>query len=84
LLEALASGVPVAAHPVMGPIDVIGGHHDVGVLNNDLNDAIRGALKGDRNACRSFALQRSWSKTAELFIDNIEKSRATHFSSFAA
>lgn len=84
LLEALASGVPVAAHPVMGPIDVVGGHHDVGVLSNDLNDAIRGALKGDRNACRNFALQRSWAKTAQLFIDNIETSRATHFSSFAA
>ena len=83
LLEALASGVPVAAHPVMGPIDVVGEHHEIGVLNNDLNDAIRGALKGDRNACRNFALQRSWTKTAELFIDNIETSRTTRFSSLA-
>ena len=34
-LEALASGVPVAAYPVTGPMDVIG-DRPVGVLNEDL------------------------------------------------
>lgn len=84
LLEALASGVPVAAYPVMGPVDVVGGNHDVGILNNDLDEAIRGALKCDKKACRNFALQRSWAKTASLFIDNIVISRTIPLSNFAA
>ena len=84
LLEALASGVPVAAYPVMGPIDVVGGNDDVGVLSDYLDDAIRGALTCDRKACRKFALQRSWTKTAQLFIDNIEVSRSKSLSSYAA
>jgi glycosyltransferase involved in cell wall biosynthesis len=35
LLEALASGVPIAACPVMGPIDVLG-TSGTGVLDEDL------------------------------------------------
>lgn len=84
LLEALASGVPVAAYPVMGPIDVVGGHRDVAVLSDDLSESMRGALECDRTACRNFALERSWGKTAELFIENIEISRRAFHSSLAA
>ena len=43
LLEALASGVPVAAFPVTGPRDVIG-NAPVGVLNEDLREACLAAL----------------------------------------
>ena len=43
-LEALACGVPVAAFPVTGPKDVIGGHA-VGVLDEDLRAACLDALK---------------------------------------
>ena len=43
LLEALASGTPVAAFPVTGPIDVIG-DAPVGVLDQDLRAAALGAL----------------------------------------
>src|SRR5438477_6967362 len=57
-LEALASGVPVAAFPVTGPKDVVGGH-PVGVLNEDLRVACIEALRLSREACRAFALSRS-------------------------
>src|SRR5262249_18586982 len=44
LLEALASGLPIAAFPVKGPVDVIG-TADVGVLSDDLRAACLAALK---------------------------------------
>ena len=44
LLEALASGVPVAAFPVAGPLDVVG-NSGVGVLDEDLGAAVRKALQ---------------------------------------
>src|SRR6266478_3411390 len=71
-LEALACGVPVAAFPVMGPKDVIGGHH-VGVLNDDLRVACLEALRVSRAACRAFALSRSWESSARQFIAHVQK-----------
>jgi 1,2-diacylglycerol 3-alpha-glucosyltransferase/glucuronosyltransferase len=70
LLEALASGVPVAAFPVCGPRDVIG-NAPVGVLNDDLQAACLEALKIPSDACRAFALEHSWESCARAFIDNI-------------
>ncbi|MDQ8728455.1 glycosyltransferase family 1 protein [Bradyrhizobium sp. LHD-71] len=70
LLEALASGVPVAAFPVTGPRDVIG-HAPVGVLNDDLRQACLAALKLSREDCRAFALERSWEASAQAFLKNI-------------
>lgn len=75
LLEALASGVPVAAYPVMGPIDVIGGRCDVGALDDDLGVAIKRALTCEKAVCRSFAEERSWNAVARLFLKNIEEAR---------
>ena len=68
-LEALACGVPVAAFPVMGPKDVIDGH-PIGVLDDDLRAACMKALDISREACRAFALTRSWEKSAAQFIAN--------------
>ncbi|HVY58241.1 MAG TPA: glycosyltransferase family 1 protein [Xanthobacteraceae bacterium] len=73
-LEALASGVPVAAFPVTGPKDVIGGH-PVGVLNEDLRTACFAALRLSREACRDFALQHSWENSARQFIGHLRDLR---------
>src|SRR5712672_4193567 len=50
LLEALASGLPVAAFPVAGPRDVIG-TAPVGVLHDDLREACLEALAISSRAC---------------------------------
>lgn len=70
LLEALASGVPVAAFPVAGPRDVIS-DPSVGALNEDLRSACLAALDLSREDCRTFALARSWNGSARAFVDNI-------------
>lgn len=68
LLEALASGLPVAALPVPGPLDVLG-DAPVGVLDHDLARAARAALELDRRACRAFALKSSWARCAERLVE---------------
>ena len=70
LLEALASGVPVAAYPVHGPIDVVNGHR-IGALDEDLGTAVRRALKISRQDCRDFALDFTWRACAEQFLGNL-------------
>ncbi len=70
LLEALASGVPVAAYPVSGPNDVIT-DPAAGVLNADLKQAALAALALDRSAARAHALRFSWENSARQFIDNM-------------
>ncbi|WP_150526156.1 glycosyltransferase family 4 protein [Roseibium sediminis] len=75
LLEALACGVPVAAYPVMGPLDVIG-DTGAGVLSDDLQAAALGALEISREHCRKVALGFSWSACAKQFLENAEVARA--------
>lgn len=70
LLEALASGVPVAAYPVPGPLDVVGGSA-VGVLDEDLGRAARAALAIPSEACRAYALTFSWEASARQFLNNL-------------
>jgi 1,2-diacylglycerol 3-alpha-glucosyltransferase/glucuronosyltransferase len=77
LLEALASGVPVAAFPVSGPRDVIG-NAPVGALNDDLRLACLAAMTASRAACRDFALKQSWEVSARAFIDNVLRVRTEH------
>lgn len=69
-LEALASGVPIAAFPVTGPKDVVGGH-PVGALDTDLRVACLAALNVSRTACRDFALQYSWDNSARQFLSHV-------------
>ena len=66
-LEALASGVPVAAFPVTGPKDVIG-TRPIGALSNDLREACLGALTLSRAGCRTFALEHTWENSALQFL----------------
>ena len=70
LLEALASGVPVAAFPAAAPRDVIG-DAPVGVLDNDLRHACLGALQCSREDCRDFALGMTWASSARIFLDHV-------------
>ncbi|MBS7793133.1 glycosyltransferase family 1 protein [Roseococcus sp. SDR] len=68
LLEAMASGTPVAAFPVMGPRDVVGAG---GVLDEDLRRACLAALEVPRTQARAQAEQFSWPASAQAFRDNL-------------
>jgi glycosyltransferase involved in cell wall biosynthesis len=70
LLEALASGAPVAALPVAGPLDVIG-DAPVGALDADLRAACLRALEVDRARCRAHAERSSWAACAHRFRDSL-------------
>jgi glycosyltransferase involved in cell wall biosynthesis len=65
-LEAMACGVPVAAFPVTGPIDVVE-HGVTGALDPDLGKAAQQALRIDPRACRARALQSSWAACTREF-----------------
>jgi glycosyltransferase involved in cell wall biosynthesis len=69
ILEALASGTPVAAFPVTGPRDVLSGAAgNVGALDPDLRAAALRALGGDRAACRAHAERFGWRACAQAFL----------------
>jgi glycosyltransferase involved in cell wall biosynthesis len=70
LLEALASGLPVAANPVTGPLDVIG-DSGAGVLDVNLGRAALAALSIPREHARARALAFSLSASARQFVDNV-------------
>lgn len=70
LLEALASGVPIAAFPVSGPLDLIG-NSGVGVLSEDLRAAALAALAIDPEACRARAAEFTWHNSAQQFLHNL-------------
>ena len=73
LIEAMASGLPVAAFPVPGPIDVVG--PGAGVLDEDLRAACLEALTIPRAAAREFSMRYTWRESAKQFLENIEMSR---------
>lgn len=77
MIEALATGTPVAAYPVQGPVDVLG--HDgtgpftdwktpIAALNNDLEGAIKEAITYNREACEQFARYYCWTTVASQFL----------------
>jgi glycosyltransferase involved in cell wall biosynthesis len=82
LLEALASGLPVAAFPVTGPRDVIG-NEPVGALNDDLRAACLSALEISPQACLEFAAKHTWEASARIFVDNITDIRTVDLKSDA-
>ncbi|MFY9657106.1 MAG: glycosyltransferase family 1 protein [Methylocystis sp.] len=71
-LEALACGLPIAAYPVTGPLDVVGAN-PIGALNDDLRAACLSALNVSRTACRDFALGYSWENSARQFLEHMNK-----------
>ena len=68
LVEAMACGTPVAAFPVMGPRDVVGGG---GVLDEDLRRACLAALDVPRAAARIQAERFSWPASASAFRSHL-------------
>lgn len=74
LLEALACGLPVAAYPVMGPLDVIGSS-GAGALDFDLRAAALAALDIPREAARAHAAPFTWENCARQFVENIAYAR---------
>jgi glycosyltransferase involved in cell wall biosynthesis len=70
MLEALACGVPVAAFPVTGPVDVVE-NGVTGVLSEDLHAAALAAVRLDRARCRAEALKHTWAESSRQFSDNL-------------
>lgn len=66
LLEALACGVPVAAYPVRGPIDVLPGC-EAAVMDEDLQKAALAAVKLSKIKAREFAETQSWASCVAKF-----------------
>ena len=75
LLEALASGLPIAAYPTPGPIDVVAAS-GTGVLDADLGRAALAALAIPRERCRAHALTFSWQASAQAFFSHVEDGNA--------
>lgn len=70
LLEAMACGVPVAAYPVVGPIDVVR-HGITGYLDEDLARAVEGALPLSSQACREYARGFTWENATRQFLSHL-------------
>ena len=75
-IEALACGLPIAAFPVAGPLDILGvlgrgthgGRSVIGALDDDLGRAVERALHADRNAATIEASQYGWERCTDRFI----------------
>lgn len=70
MLEAMACGLPVAAFPVTGPIDVVR-QGISGVLHEDLRTACLAALSLDRQQVRQTALEYSWEQASRQFESHL-------------
>lgn len=82
ILEAMACGVPVAAYPVTGPIDVID-DRVTGALDENLADAARRALRLDPAACRERALRSGWDVCSRQFEANLAFCNAARADEYA-
>ncbi|MEK7602379.1 MAG: glycosyltransferase family 1 protein [Patescibacteria group bacterium] len=71
VVEALACGLPVAAHDVVGPRDIITSGVD-GYLSENLKEAAEKSLGLSRARCRQTALTYSWEAAAETFWKNVQ------------
>jgi glycosyltransferase involved in cell wall biosynthesis len=75
MLEAMACGVPVAAFPVTGPLDVIT-QGVTGWMSENLIEAVERALRLDRSACRRAVEARSWQSASLQFLGNLVAANA--------
>jgi glycosyltransferase involved in cell wall biosynthesis len=71
VIEALASGLPVAAYPVTGPMDIVT-RPELGALDNDLGEAVRRALEeGKPEACAEEGSRYTWENCTKQFLGNL-------------
>jgi glycosyltransferase involved in cell wall biosynthesis len=71
ILEAMATGTPVAAFVAPGPKDIIPSSQ-AGVIGDDLEASIKACLKLDRTKVRAYAEGFSWRACAEQFLENLD------------
>jgi glycosyltransferase involved in cell wall biosynthesis len=76
LLEAMACGLPVAAFPVDGPIDVVS-NGVTGVLDDDLASACVAAQLLNPRYCREHAERRSWRAATRQLLEHLASPRTT-------
>jgi glycosyltransferase involved in cell wall biosynthesis len=74
ILEALACGIPVAGHDVIGPRDILTDGVD-GALSEDIAEAALRCLTLSREACRQKALRYSWERSADTFLTQHQHAR---------
>ena len=75
-IEALAAGLPIAAFPVAGPIDILGrdncgvhgGGRPIGALSDNLEQAIGAALQADGADCSAEASHYGWDACTDRFL----------------
>lgn len=70
MLEAMATGTPVAAYPVTGPRDIVRDGVN-GALCDDLNVAVDRASRVNRHDCRQFALRNDWRCVADRLVEQL-------------
>ena len=70
ILEAMATGTPVAAYEASGPKDIIPGSA-AGVIDEDLCRAMEACRSLDRGEVRAYAETYSWRACAEAFVENL-------------
>jgi glycosyltransferase involved in cell wall biosynthesis len=71
VIEALATGLPVAAYPVTGPKDILT-HPALGAMHENLGQAITQALtQGEREACLAAASEYTWDRCTTQFLGNL-------------
>lgn len=83
LIEAMACGVPVAAYPVTGPVDVVV-DGVTGALEEDLARAVHRALAVDRAVCRRHAMRYSWRRCTAQFVSFLAPNPREPREAFAA
>jgi glycosyltransferase involved in cell wall biosynthesis len=84
MIEALASGTPVAGYPVRGPLDIIGmmgrglggGSTRIGALHDDLAIAVKVALTADPAACVAEGFRYDWERCTDQFLAGLRPGRA--------